>query len=299
MTVVTTEAWEAAGGHTVATTGNNAGTSDDGTKTSVGELVLGGGRIRIMGGGLHMPTELNDHRYGLKDYSLTYTGLYILENSIVWDSPTLGAIPDSAGTTLALSSTRSGQHSDTVQLGATLTDEAGAPVKDALVTFTISSDGASTSWTGVTGADGTATAEARLLMQAGNYVLDARYEGQSGVYDASADLTTFVVGKEDTSIRMVKKGKFTKKGKRSKRRLVAFLSDADDPARAISGVPIIFRGRKAGIIGTSITDGKGKAAIRVKRRLWRKRTFRAVFNGTNDVNWKSSTIKIKGWRRRP
>ena len=29
-----------------------------------------------------MPTEKYDHRYGLRDYAMTYTGLYIMENSI-------------------------------------------------------------------------------------------------------------------------------------------------------------------------------------------------------------------------
>jgi hypothetical protein len=90
MTIVTTSAWQAAGGRVVGTTGNGAGSSDDGTQTSVGELPLGAGRIRILGGGLGMPTETNDHRYGLKDYSLTYSGLYILENSIVHDADGLG-----------------------------------------------------------------------------------------------------------------------------------------------------------------------------------------------------------------
>jgi Zinc carboxypeptidase len=83
MSVVTTEAWEGAGGHVIGTTGNGSGSSDDGSQTSVGELRLGKGMIRIMGGGLAMPTETQDHRYGLKDYALTYSGLFILENSIV------------------------------------------------------------------------------------------------------------------------------------------------------------------------------------------------------------------------
>jgi hypothetical protein len=82
MNSVTRAAWEAAGGHVVGTSGNN--------RVSVGELPLGAGQIRIMGGGLHMPTEQNDHRYGLKDYSLTYSGLYIMENSIKHDAPNLG-----------------------------------------------------------------------------------------------------------------------------------------------------------------------------------------------------------------
>jgi hypothetical protein len=93
MTIVNTPAWAAAGGHVVGTTGNGQASSDDGTQTSVGELPLGEGRIRILGGGLGMPTEVNDHRYGLKDYSLTYSGLYILENSIVHDAESLGEAP--------------------------------------------------------------------------------------------------------------------------------------------------------------------------------------------------------------
>jgi hypothetical protein len=91
MTVVSRSAWEAAGGTTVATTGNNTGTSDDGTRTSIGELKLGKGQIRILGGVLPMPTEENDHRYGLRDYAPTYSGLFVLENSLVHDAPGLGA----------------------------------------------------------------------------------------------------------------------------------------------------------------------------------------------------------------
>jgi len=93
MTVITTSAWTGAGGQVVGTTGNGQASSDDGNQTSVGELPLGAGRIRILGGGLGMPTEVNDHRYGLKNYSLTYSGLFILENSIVHDAESLGGAP--------------------------------------------------------------------------------------------------------------------------------------------------------------------------------------------------------------
>ena len=90
MTVVNRAAWEAAGGKTVATTGNNTGESDDGTRASIGELKLGKGLIRIMGGALPTPTEENDHRYGLRDYGPTYSGLFVLENSLRHDVPELG-----------------------------------------------------------------------------------------------------------------------------------------------------------------------------------------------------------------
>ncbi|HVM12478.1 MAG TPA: hypothetical protein VM638_08390 [Actinomycetota bacterium] len=89
MTRVTKTAWESAGGVTVGTVGNNAGTSDDQTQVAVGELPLGAGKVRITNG-LGKPTEANDHRYGLKDYALTYSGLFILENSIVHDAEGLG-----------------------------------------------------------------------------------------------------------------------------------------------------------------------------------------------------------------
>jgi hypothetical protein len=93
MSVVDRAAWEEGNGYTVATTAPGSGGSDDGTRTSVGELPLGSGKIRILGGGLGMPTEVNDHRYGLRDYSLTYTGLFILENSMKHDAADLGGAP--------------------------------------------------------------------------------------------------------------------------------------------------------------------------------------------------------------
>ena len=90
MTIVTKDAWEKAGGKVVATTGAGSGGTDDGSQISIGELKLGNGLIRIVGGALPTPTEENDHRYGLRDYAMTYTGLYIMENSIQHDVPGLG-----------------------------------------------------------------------------------------------------------------------------------------------------------------------------------------------------------------
>jgi hypothetical protein len=91
MTVVNTAAFEAAGGHVVGTT--TPADSNQETGTSVGELPLGAGKIRILGGGLPTPTETQDHRYGLKNYALTYSGLFILENSMEHDAANLGNAP--------------------------------------------------------------------------------------------------------------------------------------------------------------------------------------------------------------
>jgi len=103
MTVVDTAAWEEAGGHMVGTTstlltGEDPAIDrnlDDGSLTSVGELEVGdrGGRIRVVGGALPMPTEENDHRYGLRNYALTYSGLYLMENAIKHDAAKLGKKP--------------------------------------------------------------------------------------------------------------------------------------------------------------------------------------------------------------
>ena len=99
MTVVDTAAWKAAGGHVIGTT-TDQGTGedpwidknlDDGTRTSVGEVRLGKGKIRIIGGALPMPSEEQDHRYGLRSYGLTYSGLFLMENAIRHDAPGLGA----------------------------------------------------------------------------------------------------------------------------------------------------------------------------------------------------------------
>ena len=98
MTVVDTAAWEEAGGHVVGTTGlvttgedpSADRQLDDGSLTSVGELKLGKGRIRIVGGALPTPTEEEDHRFGLRNYGLTYSGLYVMENAIRYDVKQLG-----------------------------------------------------------------------------------------------------------------------------------------------------------------------------------------------------------------
>jgi hypothetical protein len=100
MTVVDTAAWEEAGGHVIGTTSTTLTGEDpavdrnldDGSLTSVGELELGkrGGRIRVVGGALPMPTETQDHRYGLRNYALTYSGLFLMENAIEHDVKRLG-----------------------------------------------------------------------------------------------------------------------------------------------------------------------------------------------------------------
>jgi hypothetical protein len=102
MTVVDTAAWEAAGGHVIGTTWDGFMTEedpqadrqlDDGALTSVGQIALGDGQVRIIGGALPTPTETQDHRFGLRNYGLTYSGLFLMENAIRHDVETLGIDP--------------------------------------------------------------------------------------------------------------------------------------------------------------------------------------------------------------
>jgi hypothetical protein len=76
---VTANQWANARGEqrAVATTGNKS-------SVSYGEIKLGGGRIRIIGAVLPMPTERFDHPFGLASHALTYSGYQVLENALTW-----------------------------------------------------------------------------------------------------------------------------------------------------------------------------------------------------------------------
>jgi hypothetical protein len=73
-------AWQTLGGRTVGQTVNG--------RTAFGELSLGEGQIRIIGALLPMPTERYYHPYGLANYSLTYSGYQVLQNSLQVGIPT-------------------------------------------------------------------------------------------------------------------------------------------------------------------------------------------------------------------
>ncbi|HVE74194.1 MAG TPA: M14 family zinc carboxypeptidase [Mycobacteriales bacterium] len=82
MTGVSSAAFSEAGGKTVGTTEQ---------KVTLGHLELGKGKVQVIGGALPTQTEEHDHRFGLKDYALTYSGLFIMENATRYDAPGLGA----------------------------------------------------------------------------------------------------------------------------------------------------------------------------------------------------------------
>jgi hypothetical protein len=90
MTAVEASAFTEAGGVVVGTTPNSDADGRD--DVTLGELPLGKGLVRVVGGALPTPTEENDHRFGLKAYGLTYSGLFIMENVVRYDAAGLGAV---------------------------------------------------------------------------------------------------------------------------------------------------------------------------------------------------------------
>jgi len=58
---------------------------------TVGRLDVAKGQVQLIGGALPTPSEDLDHRFGLRDYALTYSGLYLMENAVRYDAPGLGA----------------------------------------------------------------------------------------------------------------------------------------------------------------------------------------------------------------
>jgi hypothetical protein len=79
---VDTAAWKNAGGRYVAGSAD-AGARDaqaNYSKLTIGELKLGGGRIRIAGALLPQATERYDHQFGLEPYATTYSGYVMARN---------------------------------------------------------------------------------------------------------------------------------------------------------------------------------------------------------------------------
>jgi putative cell wall-binding protein len=75
------DVWEDAGGVTVGLA--NAGRTPnvgDGNHVTYGELPLGDGQIRILGGLLPQPTTEYDHPFGLGAYGVTFSGYQVLWN---------------------------------------------------------------------------------------------------------------------------------------------------------------------------------------------------------------------------
>jgi hypothetical protein len=74
-------AWKKAAGKQRA-----IGTVDDVQNVNYGEIRYKGGRIRIIGALLPMPTKKFDNPFGVANYGLTYSGYQLLKNLLQWNS---------------------------------------------------------------------------------------------------------------------------------------------------------------------------------------------------------------------
>ncbi len=121
---ISRSAWTPAGGRI-------AGTVSD--EVALGELPLGLGRIRFVGGLLPDPEERYDHPFGLASYALTYTGWQLFENVVQWQRPLADLTLN--GNDVALSSQRV-VGGDQVTISATVRNIGSAGAANVPVRFT-------------------------------------------------------------------------------------------------------------------------------------------------------------------
>jgi putative cell wall-binding protein len=82
------DVWEDAGGVTVGLAGAGRLPSvGDADHVTYGELPLGDGVIRILGGLLPMPTTEYDHPFGLGGYGVAFSGYQVFHNMLQWVRP--------------------------------------------------------------------------------------------------------------------------------------------------------------------------------------------------------------------
>lgn len=170
------------------------------------------------------------------------------------------------------------QYSDEGRFEATLTDANGDPVADAEVTFELTGVGSSATFDATTNENGVASVTRIFTEKPGAYQLIARFAGNDA-YLGSADVTPFVVDREDTTIAVSTTGN----GKNLEVR--GRLSDADSEASGIEGRELDFYAD--GVLAGSATTGpEGVATFRPPSRYRGAKKWEARFEG--DDHYKPS-----------
>ena len=83
--MVDPDAWATAGGRVVGRVGGDV---------TFGEVVIGEGRVRILGSLIPMPSTEYFHPHGLDDYAITYAGYEVVKNMLSHRNPSrTGAVP--------------------------------------------------------------------------------------------------------------------------------------------------------------------------------------------------------------
>ena len=169
-------------------------------------------------------------------------------------------------------SSTSGQHSDATSFEAELVDAAGQPVASQELSFELlGADGART-FTGITDEQGIASVGTTVTERPGPHQLTVRYQGDSNLSGA-ADISTFVVDKEDTTLEL------RVEGKGGKRRMIARLADQDSNSSGVGGRTVTFLS-DGYVIGTATTDSDGVARFDpAGRQQGGNHTYEARFEG--------------------
>lgn len=182
-------------------------------------------------------------------------------------------------TRLTERSAESGQYSDQVRLEARVTVD-GLPLAGRRVVFELRGpDGVRTD-EAFTDEQGIASKRVRLVHGPAQYSVSARFEGDDA-FAASADLSSLVVDREDTRLRL----------SAQRRHLTAHLSDRDDRRAALAEYPVRFfvDGKR---LRHDATNARGLAKIGLPRRYRSGRhVFRAVFRG--DGYWHRSSDRLR------
>ena len=211
-------------------------------------------------------------------------GTYVEYDSVTRPSGfTINANVDLAETILSFTgdSAVTGQYSDDVNIGARLTDALGQPIKDADVSFQMTGPESEREWTLRTDADGIASTQQTLIEEPGSYQLTARYAGQAGALEASADNAgVFVVTREDTSAAL-DAGAPTGLGREASRTLTATISDVDGSSDVADRSVSFFSDGE--LLGAATTDGHGVAVFRTPfNRTFGDRFYEARFDGDEE-----------------
>lgn len=186
----------------------------------------------------------------------------------------------------------SGQVTDQVTVGATLTDDDATPLAGETVTFSIGS--ASTS--GTTDANGHASATITLVGPSATSTLTASFVA-AGVYEADTDQAAFSITKEDTVLTMPDAVQTARTAAVAR----ATLKEADGGALAGRTIRFEYQDKiRNGVVwrslGTAVTSSTGVASFTVPKNLISsaKRPIRATFDG--DTSFLTSTVTASTYK---
>ena len=205
------------------------------------------------------------------------------------------AIADASVLTLDVANPTTGQVTDQVTVGATLTDSDGTGIGGRSITFAI---GAATA-SGTTDATGLASATLTLAGPAAASELTATFAGDASYSDAG-DSSPFTVAKEDTTLALV-----DAVGAGGKTSPVARATLSEVDGATLAGRTIQFfvqvktkRGLEFVSIGTATTDAAGVASKSIPTKYVSEtpRAIRATFAG--DASFLSSTDDAVVYRLR-